>query len=98
MMFSNCNNDNEANFLSLALLHNLSNNYACLFSKYYLPYYNLLNKIIIDHTNEFFNNNTFNWSPYLSNYSFGKWLNSTNTKSNNQLNEFVDPFKEYIEI
>lgn len=98
MLFGNCINDHEANFLSLALLHNLSNNYACLFSKYYLPYYTLFNKIVKDHTNEFFNNSTFNWSPYLSNYSFGKWLKSSNTTSNNQLNEFVDPFKEYIEF
>ena len=98
MILSNCFNDNEAHFLSLALLHNLSNNYACLFSNYYLPYYNIFNKIIINHTNDFFNNNTFNWSPYLPTYSFDNWLKSTHTKSNNQLNEFVDPFKEYIEI
>lgn len=98
MILSNCYNDNEANFLSLALLHNLSNNYACLFSNYYLPYYTLFHKIIINHTHDFLNNNTFNWSPYLPTYSLDNWLKSTNTKSSNHLNEFVDPFKEYIEI
>ena len=97
MIINKCNNDNEANFLSLTLLHNLSNNYTYLFSKYYLPYFTLFKKI--NHTNEFFNNNTLNWSsPYLSNYYFDKWLKSNVSKSNNQLKEFVDPFKEYIEI
>ena len=37
-------------------------------------------------------------SSYLSNYYFDKWLKLTTTKSNNQLTEFVDSFKEYIEI
>jgi hypothetical protein len=64
----------------------------------YLSYFTLFKKII-NHTNEFFNNNTLNWSsPYLSNYYFDKWLKSNVSKSNNQLKEFVDPFKEHIEI
>ena len=97
MIIDKCNNHNVENFLSLTLLYNLSNNYAYLFSKYYLPYFTLFRKII-NHTNEYLNNNTSNMSPYLSNYYFDKWLKLTTTKSNNQLTEFVDPFKEYIEI
>ena len=98
MLFNNFNNDNDANFLSLALLHNLSNSYARLFSKYYLPYYNLFNKMIINPTNEFFNNDIFNWSPYLLNSSFNNWLIPIQTKSKNESNQSVDLFKEYIEI
>lgn len=48
---------------------------------------------------EFFNKNIFNL-PLCQQpaYSFDKWLTSTDKKFNNQLNDFVDPFKEYIEI
>lgn len=96
-MFNKYNNYNEANFFSLTLLHNLSNNYVPLFSKYYIHYFTLFKKTI-NYSKEYFNNSTLNWSLYLLNYYFGKWLKSNTTKSNDQLKEFVDPFKEYIEI
>ena len=97
-MINKCNSDNEADFFSLTLLHNLSNNYVSLFSKYYIHYFTLFNKAITRSKQYLNNNDTLTWSPYLLNYYFDKWLKSNTTKSNDRLKEFVDPFKEYIEI
>jgi hypothetical protein len=98
VILTNSYNYNDGNFLSSALINKLSNSCAGFF-KYQFFYYNLYNKIMLGQMIEFFNKNIFNLSLCQQPaYSFDKWLTSTDKKFNNQLNDFVDPFKEYIEI